>query len=119
MTIYSGNLYTFVMCIWARISREEPFPLGEDRRAAKRERDSAKPQEKARRVRVSRLGKSCTLTRRLRGDLPQREKYQNRYFSANCNMRASRAACIRPKLLLVKVTKAVCCAFVVPASPGP
>ena len=33
MTIYSGNLYTFVMCIWARISRPLPsgdlFPEGE------------------------------------------------------------------------------------------
>src|SRR5881397_252931 len=33
-------------------------------------------------------------------------------------MRASRAACVRPKLLLVRVTKAVCCAFVTPESPG-
>ncbi len=29
MTIYSGYLYTFGMRIWARFSREEPFPLGE------------------------------------------------------------------------------------------
>src|SRR5439155_14503952 len=28
MTIYSGYLYTFGMRIWARFSREEPFPLG-------------------------------------------------------------------------------------------